>query len=373
MKKIMIILLLFLLIGCTEENNTGTNKKNQINEIVEVTESTLVENTKEEEDEQVNTDGIIHLYGEAHSVDVIIDEELKLWGEYYNKGYRHLFVEQAYYTAEYLNLYLRSDEDEYLQFVYKNLKGTMSYHETFIKFFETIKKEYPETVLHGTDLGHQYGALGIPYKNYLIDNGLQDSQAYDLTLEAIEQGKTYYKTRDHVYRENKMAENFMREFNALEDKSIMGIYGGAHTDLDGLDYNTASVPNMASQLNQTYDGQIESVDLRLLLLMTEPLSVEMTEIGGKSYEASYFGQHNMKFKDYDYKRIWRIENAYDEFKDYDLNEDVLPYNNYPMSLDVGEVYKVELTLTNGETLSLFYRSDGTKWRNMDTTVGFDVD
>ena len=52
-----------------------------------------------------------------------------------------------------------------------------------------------------------------------------------LAQEAIEQGKFFYEHSDDVYRENKMAENFIREFDRLTGENVMGIYGGAHTGL----------------------------------------------------------------------------------------------------------------------------------------------
>ena len=36
------------------------------------------------------------------------------------------------------------------------------------------------------------------------------------------------KLSDDIYRENKMTENFIRAFDALDGKKIMGIYGASH-------------------------------------------------------------------------------------------------------------------------------------------------
>jgi len=36
-----------------------------------------------------------------------------------------------------------------------------------------------------------------------------------LAHEAVKQGKYYYENSDDVYRENKMVENFIREYDAL--------------------------------------------------------------------------------------------------------------------------------------------------------------
>ena len=49
--------------------------------------------------------GQIYLYGEVHSVPRIMDRQLEIWHEYYhNQNMRHIFIEDAYFTAEYLNI-----------------------------------------------------------------------------------------------------------------------------------------------------------------------------------------------------------------------------------------------------------------------------
>ncbi|MFD1903141.1 hypothetical protein ACFSQ7_01820 [Paenibacillus rhizoplanae] len=90
--------------------------------------------------------------------------------------------------------------------------------------------------------------------SYLADNNLTGSEMHTLTTEAIQQGLRYYRSYDDVYRENKMTENFIREFEKLGNESIMGIYGSAHTGVDQLDYVTQSVPCMANQLHKYYGG-----------------------------------------------------------------------------------------------------------------------
>ena len=41
----------------------------------------------------------IYLYGEEHSQQRILDEELEIWGGYYARGMRDLFVEFPYFDA----------------------------------------------------------------------------------------------------------------------------------------------------------------------------------------------------------------------------------------------------------------------------------
>ena len=81
---------------------------------------------------------------------------------------------------------------------------------------------------------------------YLQSNNLENAEQYQLTQEAIEQGKYYYESSEDVYRENMMVKNFSREFDKLKDESIMGIYGTGHTGIGEMNY-TNSVPSMANQ------------------------------------------------------------------------------------------------------------------------------
>lgn len=133
---------------------------------------------QEETEPQERGSGQIYLYGERHSEELIIAKEFELWNEYYHKGgLRHLLIESPYYTAEFLNLYMKSDSTEMLDAVFDDWQGTAAH--------------CPETVFHGTDVGHQYDTTGKRYLDYLKENQLEDSKQYQLAGEAIEQGKNF--------------------------------------------------------------------------------------------------------------------------------------------------------------------------------------
>jgi len=186
--------------------------------------------------------------------------------EYYNnKNMRHLFVELPYYTAEFLNIWMKSDSDEILDELYNDWIGTALYNPYTKEFYKKIKSNCPETIFHGTDVGHQYDTTGQRFLKYLEENNLKDSEKYRLAHEAVKQGKYYYENSDDVYRENKMVENFIREYDALNGECIMGIYGNAHTSLDAMDF-TDSVPCMANQLKDIYKDIIYSEDLSWLAM-----------------------------------------------------------------------------------------------------------
>jgi len=136
----------------------------------------------------------IYLYGEKHGVKKIMDKEFELWHEYYNnKNMRHLFVELPYYTAEFLNIWMKSDSDEILDELYNDWIGTALYNPYTKEFYKKIKSNCPETIFHGTDVGHQIRYYRPTILKYLEENNLKDSEKYRLAHEAVKQGKYYYE------------------------------------------------------------------------------------------------------------------------------------------------------------------------------------
>lgn len=203
----------------------------------------------------------IFLYGEEHSIDAVIEKEYELWYEHYHEdGMRHLFLESPYYSCEFLNLWMQEESDELLDALFDDLEGTAVEYPAYKEFYKKIKANCPETIFHGTDVGHQYDTTGERYLAYLVQQNLEESEQYARAREVIEQGQYFYGNSgnpDHVYRENKMTENFIWAFDALNGEKIMGIYGGSHTGLEAMDF-FGKVPCMANQLKQHYGDIIYS-------------------------------------------------------------------------------------------------------------------
>ncbi|MBB6482082.1 hypothetical protein [Spirochaeta isovalerica] len=324
-----------------------------------------------DEERQVNKvdfEGQIFLYGESHGVEKILNEEFKIWNGFYRKGMRHLFLEMSYFTAEYLNVWMGEDGDEILEDVYSDWEGTASHNEYTLNFFKNIKENCPGTIFHGTDVGHQYDSTAPRYLKYLKSQNLENSDNYKLTQEAVAQGIEYYQSdKNSIYRENTMVDNFLRELKSLDNQDIMGIYGSAHTGLDKLNH-TGDAPSMANQLNKALPGKIISTNLTYLLKDIDPLRTDLLSINGKEYTASYFGKEDLKgFKDIDFREFWRLENAFDDFKKNKKTGDVLPYDNYPMLIDLGEIYLIKYKMMDGDSMKLLYISDGRMWRNEPAT------
>ena len=309
----------------------------------------------------------IFLYGEAHGVDEILAKELELWDEYYhNGGMRHLFIEKSYYSAAFLNMWMQSDNNDILDEIYEDWTGTPSYNLNVRMFYESIKKRYPKTIFHGTDIGHQYGTIGEQFLKYLRSNNLGDSEQYILAQEAIEQGKYFYEKDDGEHRENMMVGNFIREFDKLNGESVMGIYGASHTGLEDMNI-TNSVLCMANQLALHYRNIVHSEDLRAI-----PYKVDKIKVNNKEYEASYFGNQNMTSFSNEYvsRVFWRLENAYDDFNENLTTGGGIPYNNYLMPIKRGQIFVLDYLKIDGTIVRKYYRSSDEIWNDMLMTDEF---
>lgn len=196
----------------------------------------------------------IFLYGETHDYKGIKKAEVDLWGKYYKEyGIRNLFIEYSYIDAQFLNMWMKSDDDKILNQLYDDYDGTFAHTEENLNFFKEIKKKYPETVFYGTDVCHIYKSGGKRYLKYLEENGKVGTEDYNRAVESIEQGKKYYADEEtgNKYRENIMVKNFVDEYEKLEDKRIVGIYGTSHVLPYSNDYFN-EIPCMANQLNKKY-------------------------------------------------------------------------------------------------------------------------
>lgn len=95
-----------------------------------------------------------------------------------------------------------------------------------------------------------------------------------------------------------------------------------------------------------------------------PIRTESMTIDGKNYTATYFGQRDISLWDepwyekYSYQDFWRIENAYEDFKDYKRFGGNYPGIMYPMPVEAGQVYVIDYTLKSGGTERRLMRCDG---------------
>ena len=320
----------------------------------------------------VHSKGQIWLYGKNHSDPKCLKKELEIWDTFYAEGMRDLFIEFPFYTAELLNEWMHADSNQILNDIYWDWNGTQAYSTDYLQFLRQIKKDYPETVFHGTDVGHQYKTTGKRYLDALKAAGKEGSAEYARAAEIIEQGKRYYKALQPDYRENCMAANFIWEFDKLGDKDVMAIYGAAHTDPYSLDHS-GRVDSMAKQLFACYGEALHIKDLRY----ADPIRTDRIVIRGKEYEATYFGRMlpedygpNAEFPDgIQYLDFWILENAYDDFRScpsvlYDGQEALVPFSQFPMKITEGQIIRIEGGTQDGAIGCEYYCSDGTVYQGM---------
>lgn len=318
--------------------------------------------------------GKIYLYGENHSTQAHLDQELAAWKDFYhNQGMRDLFIEVPSYTAAFMNLWMKADNDAILTRLYEDTEGTAGNSQATWDFYQAIKAECPETVFHGFDVGHQYDTTGRRYLTGLMLTGQMGSSDWDLTQKTIGQGKTYYQTRDGAYRENQMVLNFKEAFDALPaGTSVMVITGSAHSDIYQNDFSTGRVPCLANQLRQVYGENLAARNLSAGLDYTTAGLTSSIPLGGKEYSALCLAVQDLSglLPQYQSRTFWLIQEAYGDVQSLPLTGEVLPYNNFPWPVQEGEVFAVDYLLTDGSAQRRFYRADGTSWQDMPTTLGF---
>lgn len=328
-----------------------------------------------EEPDPLEQPGDIWLYGESHGNKDILEEELRLWKEAYDRGVRHLFGEHGYYAAEFLNLWMAAEDDAILEQLYADWEGTASHNSNVKEFYQQIKADFPETVFHGTDVGHQYGTTGARYLAYLREHGQEDTEQYRLAQTCIEQGQKFYSEEDFEYREAMLTENFIRALERLDGEEIVGFYGAAHVrTLSFSSGSQTAETSMASRLLERYGERLHLLDLTHMAipeLKLEPERTDNIQVGERTYEASYFGKVDISsWSRYLCREFWRLEDAYDDFRGAPKTGDVLPYDNYPTQLEAGQVYVIDYTAADGTVERHFYRSDGNVWQGMATTEEF---
>ena len=96
-------------------------------------------------------------------------------------------------------------------------------------------------------------------------------------------------------------------------------------------------------------------------------------VNGKEYEATYFGAQDLSGSGFPFtqREYWRLEGAYEDMKTCPLTGDVLPYHNYVMKVETGQVFVIDYTGLDGQVTRLYYRSDGDVWNGLPTTTGFE--
>ena len=75
---------------------------------------------------------------------------------------------------------------------------------------------------------------------------------------------------------------------------------------------------------------------------------------------------------YSHREFWRLEDAYPYFRDSVLTNYVLPFNNFPVPIETGQVFVIRYTRLDNSYQYGFYRSSGLIWNDLESTQEFVV-
>lgn len=297
----------------------------------------------------------IYLYGELHGNSKIYDEELKVIEKHYNEGIRDMFIEGSFARGEFLNIWINEKDDKILDDLMKDADGTHGGNEQTREFYLTIKKKFPELRFHGTDIEHVQ--TSYRYGLFLDEKNINDEFSRKFIADNREQKRIFKEERNYGYREEKMVENFKRQYEKLGNKSIIGFYGSAHIDLSKGNTYRERINSyiMAEELKKIYGDNLSLVDLSR---MNFTIGKEKVIANGKEYNAKVFETINVKMNESSYiAESWELEDAYEDFKNFELDKEKGVVERYGNILfEKNKVYKFKIQYEKSEEIT-FYRTD----------------
>src|SRR5699024_12039031 len=81
--------------------------------------------------------GRIYLYGETHADPACLEQELAAWDRYYKElGMRDLFIEVPSYAAQFMNLWMKAEDDAILSRLFEDLEGTLMHDQKIWDFYK---------------------------------------------------------------------------------------------------------------------------------------------------------------------------------------------------------------------------------------------
>ncbi|MCL2169372.1 MAG: hypothetical protein FWB74_05030 [Defluviitaleaceae bacterium] len=321
-----------------------------------------------EESELPPSIGRIFLFGENHACPPTLARQLEIWGDFYhNYGMRHLFIEKPHFTSSLMNRWMQADDDAILNQLADEWRqqGTMAGSPYVLDFYKTIKRDFPETIFHGTDIGHQTDSTGWRYIQLLRAEGLQGSDSYNLALENIAQFERFRRENFcHTVRAYYKPQNFAREFDRLRDQDVMAIHGMAHVAITD-NFLGLRVPSMATTLRERYGDALETFNMTHYSLTAVPVRTDIVTLGDMEFEATFFGASTTRFSTglgtIVKREFWRVEEAYEHFANSPTTGSVLPFDNFIMPVETGQVFIIVFHVDGGSYHRFYYRTSGMIW------------
>lgn len=333
--------------------------------------------------------GQIFLYGEEHGRADHLAVQLERWTYYYEEhGLRHLFVELPFFTAAFLNVWMGEPDDRILDEIMVATEGTAGNTPYMRQFLGDIKANLPETIFHGTDVGHQFHTTGRRFIEYLYEHELTTypdgtpSFIYQHTLENIRQGADFHEHfmihRDHQIRVDYKFDNFVLLFDRLEGESIMGgLYGLLHVRLEDYPPTFAHGHSLGRRLLAHYGSdQVHTFNVfdfvTLPDLAGEPVTLL---IDSGRHAAVYLGTEDLRphFPGrFNARSFYRLTDAYELFRHEPFTGDVLPFDNFPFLVTEGQVFMIHYENADGSEWFWYGRASGGELNGRPTVQEFEI-
>ena len=80
-------------------------------------------------------------------------------------------------------------------------------------------------------------------------------------------------------------------------------------------------------------------------------------IGVAEYNATYFGEYDMGqwHPVYLKREFWRLDDVYEDFKNHPKTGSWLPFDNYSMPIEIGQIFAIRYTDKAGDTKMEYLR------------------
>lgn len=167
---------------------------------------------------------------------------------------------------------------------------------------------------------------------------------------------------DDVYVAMSIVNDKRRRFDEIQEVTdLMNRYRlGSYKDI------YAFLPELETE----YIKILENLDIEPQTFKLSEDDTKSFTFLGKTYEAEYCGIQDLAgFKDYSCRKYWRLKDAYQDVSMYNAF-DYLPYNNYPVQVNKGDVFRIEYLKTDGSGYIEYLRADGDEYYGEGTTKGF---
>ena len=101
----------------------------------------------------------------------------------------------------------------------------------------------------------------------------------------------------------------------------------------------------------------------------EPERIDKLTIGGKEYEAEYYGKEIISpfYDDFSHREFWKVKDGYEDFADAETTGNVLPYDNYPMEIELNELYVIEYVKNDGSIIREVHKNEAFEWKGQKCT------